>query len=337
MSGRFFSAVVFCAVVVIGRANWRSWYSFLPALASILLVGFISPHPPLLSDAEYGSNFDERRHLNRIADERAIYYRSSGLLRAVRNAEMPEHRYAAEGRRAKAAGESVVERAAIGLFGFYAGPEVHIVDIYGLADPLLARLPSRFNPGWRVGHFVRVVPGGYIPTLQAGENHFRDENLGEYYEKLRVITRGKLFDWSRWLTIWNMNTGSYAHLIDYESYRYPSLIRKKLAQVRGVSIGGEESPIEFSRSGIEISLGERYQSETLQIGLDQNDDYEIVYLQENQPIARQQVRRLDTDEPGLRTHLLSVPAEAARKGYDRIRIFPLGGDKLYRMGALRLR
>jgi arabinofuranosyltransferase len=291
----------------------------------------------LLSDSEYGSGFDERRHLNRIADERGIYYRSSGLLRAVRNAEMPEHRYAAEGRRARASGEPVVERAAIGLFGFYAGPSIHIVDIYGLADPLLARLPSRINPGWRVGHFVRVVPEGYIRSLETGENRFRDENLGEYYEKLRTITRGSLFNWERWLTIWKMNIGSYDHLIDYEAFRYPGLVRRKLSQVRGASLGSRESPMEFTRSGIEISLGEHYLSQTIQIALDQNDDYEIVYLQEDRPIARQRVRRLDTDEPGLKTHLLNVPAEAARKGYDRIRIFPLGGDKLYRMGTLRLR
>ena len=34
----------------------------------------------------------------------------------------------------------------IGLSGFYAGPEVHIVDAIGLSDPLLARLPARFDP-----------------------------------------------------------------------------------------------------------------------------------------------------------------------------------------------
>ncbi len=339
MSGRFFSAVVFCAVLVIGRARWRSWHSFLPALGLILVVGFTSPNPPLLSGADYGVDLEERRQPNRIADERAIFYRSSGLLRAVRNAEKPEHTYAVEGRKAKAEGEPVVERAAIGLFGFYAGPNVHIVDIYGLADPLLARLPSRVNPGWRVGHFVRVVPAGYIRSLETGENHFRDRNLGEYYEKLRVITRRRLFDWNRWLTIWQMNTGGYDHLIDFESYRYPGMVRRKLGRVREAPFAGdaERSATVFSRSGIEIAFGKRYQSKAVEISLDRNDDYEIVYLLEEQELARQQVRRLDAEDPGLESHLLDVPAEAVRKGYDRIRIFPLGGDKRYRMGHMRLR
>jgi hypothetical protein len=136
-----------------------------------------------------------------------------------------------------------------------------------------------------------------------------------------------------------MNTGGYDHLIDFESYRYPGMVRRKLGRVREAPFAGdaERSATVFSRSGIEIAFGKRYQSKAVEISLDRNDDYEIVYLLEEQELARQQVRRLDAEDPGLESHLLDVPAEAVRKGYDRIRIFPLGGDKRYRMGHMRLR
>ena len=39
-------------------------------------------------------------------------------------------------------GRQVVVRTTIGLTGFYAGPEVHIIDELALSDPLLARLPA---------------------------------------------------------------------------------------------------------------------------------------------------------------------------------------------------
>jgi hypothetical protein len=43
----------------------------------------------------------------------------------------------------------------IGLTWYVAGPSVHIVDLYALADPLLARLPALKNS--RIGHFQRDI------------------------------------------------------------------------------------------------------------------------------------------------------------------------------------
>jgi hypothetical protein len=71
--------------------------------------------------------------------------------------------------------------------------------------------------------------------------------------------------------------------------------------------------------------------------LDGNDDYEIHYLGEGERLAWQQVRRVDGETSGLVTHVLNVPPEAVRQGYDTVRILPLGGDKRYRLGGMRLR
>ena len=51
----------------------------------------------------------------------------------------------------------------IGIFGYYAGPGVHIIDELGLGDPLLARMPSTNH--YAPGHFQRTVPAWYKDFL----------------------------------------------------------------------------------------------------------------------------------------------------------------------------
>lgn len=113
---------------------------------------------------------------------------------------------------AKQSGQKVVISYTIGIFGFTAGPCVHVVDLWALSDPLLARLPTL--PGWRIGHFERAIPAGYIETLESGKNVILDKQLALYYSKLQEVTRGPLFDIQRWIAIWKLNTGTYNYLLD---------------------------------------------------------------------------------------------------------------------------
>jgi arabinofuranosyltransferase len=102
----------------------------------------------------------------------------------------------------------------MGYYGFVAGPHVYIVDQLGLCDPLLARLPAQ-RP-WRIGHFERSVPDGYVETLESGHNRFVDPHLALYDDKLRIATRGNLWDPQRLIEIWKLNTGAYDYLlVDY--------------------------------------------------------------------------------------------------------------------------
>jgi arabinofuranosyltransferase len=99
----------------------------------------------------------------------------------------------------------VVLAPAVGTFGWYARDALHVVDLYGLGDPLLARLPAvrpdpllaRFAPRlaaleWRQGHFIRRLPDGYFATLLTGENHLRDPDLAAYWDDLALATRAPL-------------------------------------------------------------------------------------------------------------------------------------------------
>jgi tetratricopeptide (TPR) repeat protein len=88
---------------------------------------------------------------------------------------------------------------AVGFVGFFAGPEVHVVDYHGLCDPLLARLPAVREPrpgdggtGWRIGHFERAVPEEYLRTLLTGTNQLADPELAALYEQIRLRTRAPL-------------------------------------------------------------------------------------------------------------------------------------------------
>lgn len=94
---------------------------------------------------------------------------------------------------------------------FMAGPTVQDVDGFAFSDPLLARLPSL--PDARVGHYPRNIPAGYLATLETGTNQIADANLALYYSKLRVLTTGNLWDMSRWIEIWKLNTGAYDNLL----------------------------------------------------------------------------------------------------------------------------
>jgi tetratricopeptide (TPR) repeat protein len=129
----------------------------------------------------------------------------------------PDHEWAAIGRERRELGHAVDIESAVGFLGFFAGPEMHIVDRPALADPLLARLPAA--RGWRIGHFFRVIPNGYIETLASGQNEICDERLALYYDKLSLVTRGDLFAGNRLAEIWKLNTGQYDDLIDRALYR----------------------------------------------------------------------------------------------------------------------
>jgi arabinofuranosyltransferase len=218
MGGRFLTAALLSAVVLLARVDFRpAGLTAGPVFGLAIAVAFASGHNPLASDAgfAYGKRYivDSRG----IADERGCYYQGAGLLKARRNVELPEHDWAKEGRAAREAGPAVVVRPAVGYFGYFAGPQVHVVDRGALGDPLLARLPAADRINWRIGHFWREIPEGYVETLASGHNEIRDLRLAAYYDKLRLVTRGKLWDGARIRAIWDLNVGAAGRLL--EAYR----------------------------------------------------------------------------------------------------------------------
>jgi arabinofuranosyltransferase len=228
MSGRFIALPFFGAALLIAHnIRFPTTTSWGIALVALLLIGLTSPFAPLRSGLDYGERGAEGSH--HIVDERGNYYASTGLLKALTSkSETPYPRHAWVGLGRTMAKKSQAEELVIstyinlGILGYYAGRKVHHLDVLGIADPLLARLPAFADPNWAPGHFARIVPEGYIETHLYGHNLIADQQLATYYATLCAVTQGALFDGDRWLEIWRLNTGYYAHLIDREKYRHPA-------------------------------------------------------------------------------------------------------------------
>lgn len=213
MNGRYFTVPFLCAILLLCRSDTLlETRTFAVLLGAVFVVGFASPYPPVLSDEHFGADRDAV-DLRGVADERAFYYPTTGLLRACRNCDVPTISWAADGLAARENGKSVAVKQSSGFFGFYAGPNKRVVDVYGLLDPLLARLSIPDVENWRIGHYVRRIPAGYLETLESGENRIENPQLAEYYGHLALITRGDLFDPRRLLEIVKMNFGLYDHLL----------------------------------------------------------------------------------------------------------------------------
>jgi len=213
MTGRFFSAPLFVAVILITQCNFKSFKGIpLFVLSGIVIVtGIMAPHTPLSDEF---LNPQVQSHSNGIGDSRGYLYHGTGLLNNLDNVEIPRHDWAIRGSEVGKRGVPLIIFKTIGMYGFYAGPQIHIVDPYGLGDPLISKLPIPKDQWWVIGHFTRTIPLGYMETLQSGENMIEDKCLAKYYDKLSIITKGDLFDANRIQEIWKMNTGQYDYLLD---------------------------------------------------------------------------------------------------------------------------
>lgn len=225
MSGRFLSAPLFLAMGVLLASGWpgedrqHRWAVF--ALGGTLLaLGLSAPYTPLRAPGNVRADANPEIWVagRTITDERANYYTNTGLLRALRAEEpFPDHDWAILGRRARSKGAHVVVKGSVGFYGFYAGPDVVIVDLLALGDPLLARLPV-MAPDWKIGHYGRYVPEGYLDTLETGVNRIEDEALAAYYDRLVRVTQGPFWSPARWRAIWQVNTGAYEGLLNAYVY-----------------------------------------------------------------------------------------------------------------------
>lgn len=96
-----------------------------------------------------------------------------------------------------------------GIDHYTAGPYLVIIDLLGIGDPLLSRLPLSDKFRWRVAHSPREMPEGYLAARQNGDTSGMQESLGQYYQKIYLITHGDLFSSERLKTIINLQLGRY--------------------------------------------------------------------------------------------------------------------------------
>jgi arabinofuranosyltransferase len=219
MSGRFLAAPLVAAVALLVGGPWLRARRWLPTSVLVVVIAFgvLAPGSPLVRGGLLSAAVDPGSWLasRGIADEAANYYPNAGLLMALQRPDLPDHDWALAGRAARENGPGVIALGSVGFYGYFAGPDVTIIDVLGLCDPLIARLPPN-DPGLRIGHLGRTVPAGYAETLESGETRIDDPDLAEYYARLDALIRGPLWEPLRLVEIWRFNTGAYdAHLEAY--------------------------------------------------------------------------------------------------------------------------
>lgn len=209
MSGRYFTAPLLASVAILSLYEFPSRRVYSGVVIGVLVIGLLPVLLNPLRRPDYAQISDFRVFFdaNGISDERAVYFNRMGLFSTLRTKPFPGSNFA--GRRwifrpDKPVMVKVV--GPLGVAGYQAGPNVHMIDTNALADPLMVRLPLEDPTHWRIGHFKHLLPAGYLETLQSGENVIENPAIREAYDTIRLVTQGALFDPARWRAIWRLNS-----------------------------------------------------------------------------------------------------------------------------------
>lgn len=206
MSGRFLSVPLITAAVLLLEIDLPTNSLYYGAIAIVAALGLMMPRSPLLSPLDYGSGITKPEILYKgIADHRAENYMFTGLM--AERKEDAGSRHASKEWTYSAKQMAYTTRGPAGQQVYQWGPNVHVVDRNGLVDALIARIPH--TESRRPGHFWRVIPDGYLESLESGENLIADPDLAVYYDHLSPVIHGPVFSRDRLREIWRFNTGFY--------------------------------------------------------------------------------------------------------------------------------
>jgi len=217
MGGRYFSAPLLASTAIISMMEFRSLKVYGFVLSLVLLIGIAPVYLIPERSPSYGVGSRDYRIAmdeHEITDERGIYMGTLGLLRSLEFGA-PRAVYTRDDWIFRPKRKTRVELVGpLGVAGYRFGPNVHVIDLNALADPLMARLPLQDPNHWRIGHFRHIIPEGYLETLESGNNMIVDENIALYYDKLALVVRGELWNWARVIEMWNLNMGKYDYLLE---------------------------------------------------------------------------------------------------------------------------
>jgi arabinofuranosyltransferase len=209
MSGRFFTAPIFLAVAETVRTSGGKLRLPVGAVSG---AGAVAAILAALHLAGFRGFSSEVISPNGIADERRFYAPalSLGALHEGRNIERVG--WVRDAREWREKGPSGLITDTVGLTGYFSGPDVHILDVVALSDPLLSRLPAKSDS--RVGHFERRLPAGYKESLLSRQLQIQDPELNEYCGVLWSVTRGPVWSSARLAESIRLVAGTYDPLLE---------------------------------------------------------------------------------------------------------------------------
>ncbi len=352
MSGRFFTQLFLLAILLLSQEAWEEYPLYLTASFFLLFAGLISPYPTITANQQYGFNRSDIVAPHGIADERAYYYLTTGLLRQPGHPVHPFHDWGLQGAEARQNNAKLIDAITIGFRGYFAGPRIHLVDYFALTDPFLARLPALVSDAsqtygawgthsqrWRIGHFLRTGPDGYRESLLSGTNQLKDPKLALLFDKIQLLIHGDLWNADRWRAIYEFNTGRLENLVDFETYHYPEHLEVDLKDYNTPKSSGTDwdhpGNLILSYSGVIVRLGNLVHAKQVELSLDHNDDYRLLYFSHGKEIGHRDIQA-DHEGPGLQNYLVKTPWYIRAQGFDLLRVLPLSGDNKYSLGHLRL-
>jgi arabinofuranosyltransferase len=340
MSGRFFTVPLVASMVVLAGNGFKK-----PVIA-VFLIG-------------YGCVFCKTSVLKHevvgifsaggIADERLFWYGRRNFMSWKRL--YPHYETAWEEYANSSLPKRVIQTCGgMGYQGLEGGPALHLVDACGLADPLLARLPAR--PHQRVGHYHRIIPTNYELSAYSGRNMLIDDDLKSYYDYIRLVTRGSLFDVERLKTVVRLlvektpdlsRWGNEMTVAKHTSDAYVTVTADQLVHgsTEGRRWDNRDSTVIYG-AGLEVVFSAPEQISVIDIVVDNNDLYRIEYFDggEFKPLFAVGPSSDPAMAPfipnpvpfGMTRYKRTVPIEVSAT--TRIRITPEAGDGMYSVGCL---
>ena len=217
---------------------------------------------------------------------------------------------------------------------------MHYVDTCALADPLLARLPAKEDPNWRVGHFIRQIPTNYEASLRLDKNMLDDQKTAQYWDSIRKVTRDPLFQQDRLAEIARINFGMIEKP-DFDMYRKSTVARATFIPSVNAedvkTIAAEGTPWDAPGNivfytALDIIFKETTDLKSIDLSLDHNDTYEISVIRDNESVLVATIKPRDVG--GLAHHKIEL--RTAEPNVKAIRIKAQSGDDMYSLGHLRV-
>lgn len=200
MSGRFFATSFFIAICCLLNTELDQIF-WLASGFLVIFAGIVSaPRSPLMHPLPGAPRTMEYVISKGIADEGTFYCSATCLVNiSERFSSFPWF----VGINTNKSGEEDI-RGAIGITGFYGGPNYKIIDPHALSDAFLARLPG--GNWYRPGHVAHRPPEGYLATIKTGENRLTDPGLKQFYGQIQEVVAAPIWSVKRFAKIMWFNS-----------------------------------------------------------------------------------------------------------------------------------
>jgi len=184
---------------------------------------------------------------------------------------------------------------AAGVPAYLNGPHAHLVDPY-LCDPLLVRLPLRDPARWRIGHFQRRLPEGYLETLAQGVNLLHHAALRRYWDHLVAVLRAPVWSADRWRSIGFLHSAEAAALLQEfvdSEYRNPPCVERAATSLATVPPLGTHwfdaagGCVVVREGGVRITGLQPGTAQLLRLCVDGSGHGVLRWLHQGQEVARQ--------------------------------------------------